>query len=248
MPRVLRLFSGFFVVVMLAAASAPAGAFTMQTQPSDQKGARRPLPKPPTGPRGFEQTAGRDASNRLIRAGATRDVLGQRTPRAPQLGLALDPNPFFEWGPAIGATAYRFTLFDGDVNEDPAAKALYNTTVKTTYLRYPKGGPTLAPGKIYSWRVSTMGPGSGEEFGPAVAFFVLAQQDAADVRAALKKANLVSPKTTEERLRQAKVLEEWGVWYDALRIAHELSVEKPDDETAEAYYESLLDKLGGDEL
>jgi len=52
---------------------------------------RRPLPKPATGSRGFEQ-AGRDASSRLIAAGATR---GPLKPTAPYEGLAYNAQPLF---------------------------------------------------------------------------------------------------------------------------------------------------------
>lgn len=50
------------------------------------------------------------------------------------------------------------------------------------------------------------------------------------------------PKTPADRLDQARVFENFGVWYDALRIASELA-ENPNDKEALAYYEALLEKL-----
>src|SRR5207253_1225398 len=63
------------------------------------------------------------------------------------------------------------------------------------------------------------------------------------VKAALEKAKLAAPKSASERLAQAHVFEDYGVWYDALRIASELVSENPNDADAKAYYDSLVKKL-----
>ena len=200
-----------------------------------QPGPRRPLPKPPSGSRGFEQT-GHDASSRLIAAGATR---GPLKPIAPYEGLAYSARPFFAWTPAPGASSYHFMLRDGT---DSSSPIVFETDVKVAQLSYPSDAPALAPGQIYSWRVSTAGVMERRQ-GAVVTFFVLAGEDAAQVKAALEKAKLAAPKNASERLAQARIFEDFGVWYDALRIVTELVSENPNDAAARAYYDSLIQKL-----
>lgn len=196
---------------------------------------RRPLPKPPTGSRGFEQGS-RDASSRLIAAGATR---GPLKPIAPAEGLAYDARPFFAWAPSPGAASYHFTLRGG---ADSTAAIVYEIDTKTAQLSYPADAPVLTPGQIYSWRVSTAGVLEKRQ-GPIATFFVLAGEDAAQVKAAIEKARLTAPRTAADRLAQARVFEDFGIWYDALRIASELVAETPNDVNAKAYYDSLIKKL-----
>ena len=206
--------------------------------------ARRPLPKPAQGARGFEQSAGRDASSRLISGGATREVTSFRKPVAPMLGLAYEARPFFKWGPAFGTKSYHFTLYDGDVNSTTSVPVVFEIDTNATQLVYPKDAPALQPGRLYSWRVLTETEGK-KELGPAVTFFILSGPDAAEVKAALEKGKLTAPTNAADRLRQAKVFEEYGVWYDALRITDELAAQNASDAAAQAYYDSLLDKLEG---
>jgi hypothetical protein len=202
--------------------------------PQDNK-PRRPLPKPPSGSRGFEQS-NRDSSSRLIAAGATR---GPLKPIAPAEGLAYDARPFFAWAPSPGAASYHFTLRSG---ADSTAAIVYEIDVKTAQLVYPADAPALTAGQIFSWRVSTAGVLERRQ-GPVATFFVLAGEDAAQVKAALEKAKLTAPKTAAERLAQAHIFEDYGVWYDALRIASEAVVENPNDADAKAYYDALIKKL-----
>ncbi|HEX8098469.1 MAG TPA: CHAT domain-containing protein [Pyrinomonadaceae bacterium] len=203
---------------------------------AQNQGPRRPLPKPPAGSRGFEQYGGKDASSRLIAAGATR---GPLKPVAPYEGIAYDPRPLFVWAAAPGAPSYHFTLRDGP---DSAAKAVFETDVKTAELQYPADAPALVPGKVYQWRVSVQGVMERKQGAPAT-FFVLQGDDAAQVAAALKKAKLDAPKTPAERLKQARVFEEYGVWYDALRVARELTKADPGDAAAKEFYDSLVKRL-----
>src|SRR6478672_10024540 len=211
-----------------------AGKMPAIPAPQDNK-PRRPLPKPPAGSRGFEQGS-RDASSRLIAAGATR---GPLKPIAPSEGLAYNARPFFAWASSPGAAPYHFTLRGGD---DSTAAIVYETDVKIAQLSYPADAPALTSGQIYSWRVSTAGVLERRQ-GPVATFFVLAGEDAAQVKAALEKARLAAPKTAAERLAQARIFEDYGVWYDALRIASELLAESPNDANAKAYYDSLIKKL-----
>src|SRR5437660_1770363 len=206
---------------------------TSLAQPQNQP--RRPLPKPPTGSRGFEQ-AGRDASSRLIAAGATR---GPLKPIAPYEGLAYNARPFFAWTPSPGAASYHFTLREG---ADSSSPIVYETDVKVSQFIYPAEAPALNPGKLYSWRVSTAGVMEKKQ-GAVATFFVLSGEDAAQVKAALEKAKLAAPKSAADRLAQARIFEDYGVWYDALRIASELVTENPNDAEAKAFYDSLLKKL-----
>jgi Domain of Unknown Function (DUF928) len=230
---VVLLASALTVNLRLATATF-AGETTALRTPQDPK-PRRPLPKPPTGSRGFEQGKG-DASSRLIAAGATR---GPLKPIAPAEGLAYDARPFFAWAPSPGAASYHFTLRGG---ADSAAAIVYETDAKAAQLSYPGDAPALLPGQIYSWRVSTAGVLERRQ-GPTATFFVLAGEDAAQVKAALEKAKLSAPKTAADRLAQARVFEDFGVWYDALRIASELVTENPNDANAKNYYDSLIKKL-----
>ena len=131
--------------------------------------ARRPLAKPPSGSRGFEQLRGNDASNRLIAAGATRG--DKANPNAPVEGLAYDSHPFFAWMLVNNTPSYHFVLYDGNVRENPSVPILYEKTVSTPELRYPKDAPALVPGKLYSWRVFTQS-GGGKDTGEAATFFI----------------------------------------------------------------------------
>ncbi len=208
---------------------------TYAQNPPKQSGPRRPLPKPPTGSRGFEQ-AGRDASSRLIAAAATR---GPLKPISPYEGLAYSAQPFFAWTPAPGASSYHFLLRDGT---DSSASVVYETDIKEAQLLYPSNAPALIPGKLYTWRVSTAGV-MERKLGASANFFVLSGEDAAQVRKALEKAKLTAPKSAADRLAQARVFEQYGVWYDALRIASELTQENPNDADAKSFYDSLIQRL-----
>jgi CHAT domain-containing protein len=209
--------------------------FTSFTALAQDTKPRRPLPKPPTGSRGFEQGS-RDASSRLIAAGATR---GPLKPTAPYEGLAYDARPFFTWTPAPGAASYHFTLRAG---ADSSAPIVYEADAKTAQLSYPADAPALAPGPIYSWRISTAGVLERRQ-GPIATFFVLTGEDATQVKTALEKAKLTTPKNAAERLAQARIFEEYGVWYDALRIAAELVAADANNADAKAYYDALIKKL-----
>ena len=202
---------------------------------------RRQLPKPPAGPRGFENYAGKDSSSRLIAAGATRLTVNPRRPVAPLEGRAYDSHPYFAWEIAPGSKSYQFTLFEGDRDKEPTAKIVYQADLTVTEFAYPRDATPLKPGKLYSWRVST--PTSrGIEDGVVARLVVLAGSEAAEVQKALATAGLSSPKSPEDRLDQARVFENYGVWYDALAIASDLA-QNPRDKEALAYYEALLDKL-----
>ena len=148
MLRILTLASRF-LVIFVCAISVGISSFNF-ISPAQENKPRRPLPKPPSGSRGFEQT-GRDASSRLIAAGATR---GPLKPIAPYEGLAYNPKPFFAWAPQPGAASYHLTLREGAESSSPI---VYETDVKTAQFAYPADAPALTPGKLYSWRVSTAG-------------------------------------------------------------------------------------------
>ena len=201
---------------------------------------RRPLPKPPTGARGFEKYAGQDSSSRLIAGGATRGV-NPRRPVAPLEGAAYEPTPYFTWEIEPGSRTYHFTLYEGDAEKQASARVVYQTDVTVLELSYPKDAPKLEPGKLYSWRVSTPTQ-NGKEDGPVARLMILTGPEATEIKQALMQAGLSSPKTAADRLDQARVFENFGVWYDALRIASELA-QNPNDKEAQVYYDELLDKL-----
>lgn len=233
MLRILTLASRFFVI-LVCAIFVGLSSFNLNLWAQDNK-PRRPLPKPPSGSRGFEQT-GRDSSSRLIAAGATR---GPLKPVAPYEGLAYNANPFFAWAPQPGAASYHLTVREGAESSSPI---VYEADVKTAQFAYPADAPKLTPGKLYSWRVSTAGVMERKQ-GAVATFFVLAGEDAAQIKAALEKAKLTAPRTAAERLAQARIFEDFGVWYDALRIASELVSENPNDAEAKAFYDALVKKL-----
>lgn len=212
-----------------------------QNTNSSQTPTKRPLPKPPTGPRGFEKYSGKDSSSRLIAAGATRETVNPRRPVAPLEGRAYDARPFFAWEIAPGSKAYHFAVYEGDRDKDPSARIVYETDLTVTELAYPQDAPTLEPGKLYSWRVSTPTK-TGKDEGVVARLMILAGAEAAEVQKALATAGLTSPKTPVDRLDQARVFENFGVWYDALGIASDLA-QNPNDKDALVYYEELLEKL-----
>lgn len=202
--------------------------------------ARRVLPKPPSGTRGFEKYTGGDSSQRGIAAGATRGV-NPRRPIAPLEGSAYDPRPFFAWEIDPGSRTYHFTLYEGDIEKDAAAKIVFQADVTALEISYPADGPALHPGTLYSWRVSTPTP-SGKEDGPAARIMIMSGTEASEIKQALATAGLTSPNSTADRLDQARVFENFGVWYDALRIASQLA-QNPADKEAQAYYDALVGKL-----
>lgn len=204
---------------------------------------RRQLPKPVSGPRGFEKYSGKDSSSRLIAAGATRETVNPRRPVAPLEGRAYDARPYFAWEISPGSKVYHFTLFEGDRDKDVSAKVVYQADLTVTEFQYPVDATPLKPGKLYSWRVSTP-TASGHDLGVVARLVILAGAEAAEIQAALAAAGLTSPKTPEDRLDQARVFENYGVWYDALAIASDLA-QNPRDKEALAYYEALLEKLEG---
>jgi hypothetical protein len=100
----------------------------------------------------------------------------------------------------------------------------------------------LKRGQLYSWRVSTPNPNGKDDDGMVAGVRILAGRQYAEIRKELAKAQLTSPKTPVDRLDQARVFENYDVWYDALRIASDLARD-PVDKEALAYYSALLDKL-----
>lgn len=208
---------------------------------------RRPLPKPKTGARGFEQYSGRDASSRLIAAGATRGAGIPRKPVAPMEGIALDARPFFLWEPALNTQSYKFMLYDGDVYTDAKAPVVWQTDTKEPQLVYPADAPALKPGHLYSWRVAAPqseirnGNSGSLTVGSPVRFFVLIDEDAQTVKQAVGDAKLgATPATPEDKLKHAQLLADYGVWYDALRIARELVAENPQNDDVQTFYASLI--------
>src|SRR2546425_868816 len=168
---------GFFVLTLcFVGFIVTAHAQNPSPTPREQ---RRPLPKPPSGARGFEKYAGRDTSSRLIAAGATRETVNPRRPVAPLEGRAYDARPFFAWEIAPGSKSYHFALYEGDFDKDPAARIVYEADVTLTELTYPKDAPRLEPGKLYSWLVSTP-TARGKEDGVVARFLILSGADAAE--------------------------------------------------------------------
>lgn len=210
--------------------------FDPNARAQKSQGPRRPLPKPASGPRGFEQSTGRDASSRLIAAGATR---GPLAPVAPLEGLAYDARPLFVWEAAPGARSYHFTLREGT---DSSSPVIYETDTTDSSLSYPTGAPALVPGKLYMWRVSTAGVLEKKSGAPAT-FFVLEGEDASQVKTALEKEKLLDPQSAAERLKQARVFEHYGVWYDALRVVSRVMTDDPKNAEAKAYYDHLVATL-----
>jgi hypothetical protein len=216
------------------------GAQAQNPTPTPSPTPRRALPKPPTGARGFEKYAGQDSSSRLIAGGATRGV-NPRRPVAPLEGSAYDAQPYFAWEIEPGSRTYHFTLYEGVVDKDATARIIYQTDVTVLELNYPKDASQLEPGKLYSWRVSTP-TSAGREAGPVARIMILSGAEAAEIKQALTTAGLTTPKTAADKLDQARVFENFGIWYDALRIASQLA-QDPNDKEAQAYYDALLDKL-----
>lgn len=72
--RLKHLASMVALLMMFAVISIARQSFQDNGGKSPQPSPRRKLPKPPSGARGFEQYAGRDASSRLIAVGGSRGV------------------------------------------------------------------------------------------------------------------------------------------------------------------------------
>jgi hypothetical protein len=176
----------------------------------------------------------------LIAAAATR---GPLSALAPAEGLCYDSRPMFIWE-AVGTVAsYHFVLRDasGSANE-----IIYETDVTEKHLIYPPAAPVLEPGRLYWWEVSM--PGLLErKTSPPVTFFVLAGEDAKQVANALEKAGALAPVTVAERLQQARIFAQFGVWYDAMRIATEVLSSYPNSSEAKAFYHYLIERLASEQ-
>ncbi len=207
-----------------------------QSTPTPQSQPPRKKPKLKPGS-GFEQYAGKDASSRLIAGGATR---GPLKPFAPLEGLAYTDRPYFKWEGSPGVTAYTIEIHDGGEISDPT---IYTTKVSAPQFTYSKDAPALQPGKIYSWRVSVPGVLGAKKYGGLVRFSVLARDEATELEAGLKKAKLAAPATHDERLRQAAMFKDYGIWYDALGLVNQLLTENPKDPAAQKLFEELRSKL-----
>ena len=234
--------AGFFALPVLLISMVCIVSSVVAQQPQPTPG-RRPLPKPASGTRGFEKYTGKDATSRLIAVGATREVVPQpRKPVAPLEGWSYSAKPFFAWQADFGSRSYHFILYDGDVYVDKGAKIIYEKDVSATEFSYPADAPALEPRKLYSWRVTTPSA-KGRDAGQVVTFRILAGDEAAELKKAIEQAKLTAPMTTADQLDLARVFENFGIWYDALRLASDLAAAKPDDADAQAYYDELLDKL-----
>jgi hypothetical protein len=230
----------FLSVISFSAAPEMSGLAAAQNTNSSgtPSGQRRPLPKPPKGPRGFENYNG----SRQIAGGATRgEIVNPRRPIAPLEGRSYGDRPYLAWEIAPGSKSYHVAIYEGDIDTNKAAPIVYEKDVTTAELLYPLDAKALMPGKLYSWRVSTP-TAKGSEDGVVARFMILTGTEAGEIKQALATAGLAAPKTAADRLDQARVFENYGVWYDALRIASELA-EDPDDKDALAYYVALLEKL-----
>jgi CHAT domain-containing protein/Tfp pilus assembly protein PilF len=149
----------------------------------------------------------------------------------------------FVWSAAVGARSYRFMLSDP---ADLSGGKIFERDVPEPRLIYPTDAPPLEPGRLYEWQVST--PGILERrTGPWVTFFVLAGEDADQIRTELKKARLLEPATAADRLKQARIFAQFGVWYDALRIASELITGDPGDVEAMRFYKELTERLAAEQ-
>lgn len=236
--KIILSSSSHFLISLLLCFGGIASVRAQNPSPSPSPSQRRKLPKPPD-TRGFEKFSG-DSSSRLIAGGATRGV-NPRKPVAPLEGVAYKARPFFAWEIEPSSRTYHFTLYEGDVEKDAAARIVYQADVTALELSYPKDAPRLEPGKLYSWRVSTPNA-TGKDDGPVARIKILGGEEAIEITKALTTAGLLSPSSAADKLDQARVFENFGIWYDALRIASELA-QKPDDKDAQVYYDELLEKL-----
>ena len=202
----------------------------------------RPLPKSTEGPRSFEKYTGKDEINRLIARATSRLRSSLPQPFAPLEGRSYSSRPFFAWRDPLDSKSYHFTLYDGDVFADKNAKIVYEKDVAATEFSYPTDASSLEPGKLYSWRVA-IPSAKGKDEGQVVTFRILSGTEAAEVKQGIEQAKLTTPMTTADLLDLAKVFENFGVWYDALKVASNLVAEKPGDAAAQAYYDSLLSKV-----
>ena len=227
-------------VILLAIISCTTIGFYVSGHQQKPVGPRRPLPKPASGPRGFDQSPGRDASSRLIAAAATR---GPLAPIAPAEGLCYDGRPMFAWEPAGTVPSYHFVLRD---TSNSSNGMIYEADVTETHLIYPSDATTLEPGRLYTWRVSIAGV-LERQTGPPVTFFVLSGEDSKQVAKALKKAGALAPVSVAERLRQARIFAQFGVWYDALRIAREVMSSHPTSAEAKTFYQYLIERLASEQ-
>jgi len=242
MRTILRLSAKSLTVVIMLTLLCMTSLVMAQQQKTPPAQGRRPLPKPPTGSRGFEKYSGKDVTTRLVAAGATREVVTPRKPLAPLEGRAYNNHPFFAWQASFGSKSYHFVLYDGDMYVDKTAKIIYEKDIPATEFSYPADAPKLEPGKLYSWRVSTPST-NGREEGPSVNFRILAGNEAAEVKQAIEQAQLAAPKSIDEYLDLAVVFENYGIWYDALQLANEVATQHPDHTGAQTYYDELLNKL-----
>lgn len=237
----IRFSPAIFVTILTVSAFAVSGlVITATEQDPAQAQVRRPLPKPSRGSRRFEQYQGKDASARLIAVGATRQLEGQARVLAPLEGIAFAPRPFFAWEASSRAKTHRFILYEGDAHANTSARVVYEKEVSTTEFVYPDDAPALGKGKLYSWRIVTPLAPDKKTVSAPVTFFVLTDEDSKEIREALAKAGLADAKTPQDRLKKARLFEEYGIWYDAFQVASALANDEPANEDALRYVDELI--------
>ena len=127
-------------------------------------------------------------------------------PRATEL---LDVRPAFRWRAMEGAVRYRLTV-SGDPGE------LWSRELADTALEYPADAAPLAAGGSFLWEVRALGPG-GELRHEESFFHVLAEADAAPVRAALERigGSAGGPEAPAARFLSGSYLSGHGLYRDA---------------------------------
>lgn len=186
------------------------------------------------------------AEESLAAVAAARSVLTGDWPE--RLPLILTPRNTrvanrkiaFRWQEVPGAQGYRVTVGFFD---EPSR--VWETTVAHPPLIYPNDAPPLQPGKVYVWRVETIGEGKGTD---SAWFMPVPSAEARDIQFALKNLEARSPDVATYALIAAGFLDSHGCYADALQLLQSAIRAAPDREDLRLSLAHFYDVVGLKEL
>lgn len=206
-----------------------------QAHPTPQAKPEEPKPKQTSAPpkknrtrvvtnlAGFDLLEAKKVSSETIVIGATR-AMPQPLALAPHLGKLYGTNPTLSW--SYEGTAAKFVF----VLSDDARAEVYRAEINGTQFRYPAGAPTLQPGKIYFWTVTTLGSLLGASSSDPSGMSVVSTEQREEIE---KKVAEFPGDSYQAGLARAQVLTDYRLWYDAIAAYTDLINRNPNRELYE---------------
>jgi hypothetical protein len=223
-----------FVVMMYLtfASSFSAPLATQQSSPQSGSQTSKPKKRPPIPIKVTGQPHPMELGERRSRpAGGVRDPDLSFDLLAPVMGLALDAHPLFVWREMPDATSYTFTLTEVD-EKTGVEKAIFDQETKAPTLKYPPNAPDLRPDRLYVWRVvcrTDRTEPSGDDLKAEAYFQLVPANERKEVEEALAALRKQITEEREQMLTEARLLRDYGYWFDTLQVCNEFIEKFPND-------------------